>query len=111
MKVLESSQLDGISGGGGRNDSAAQRGTRNRNSSRCGRNNGDYYSRHTNPNCVNGVFTGMLGGLPGVAVGAFKGGCFDSGDKGGGNVGMGKGGNKGGVGNCAGKNGSGGCSW
>ncbi|BEL98867.1 MULTISPECIES: hypothetical protein [Serratia] len=55
---------------------------------------GNMYQKHTSPDCINGIITGSLGGLGGLALGALNGGCFKEASKGGGNVGMGQGGNK-----------------
>ncbi|MGL9740037.1 hypothetical protein [Serratia sp. (in: enterobacteria)] len=107
MQEIDAKHFHLIAGAGNFGDNRSSNGRVNNNGGNKnggGSSNQGFYGKHTSPDCVNGVITGSLGGLGGLAVGALNGGCFKEGSKGGGcfkegskgggNVGMGKGGNK-----------------
>ncbi len=121
MKIIDPSMLGFVSGGRGNNGGDRVDNGGRTSSSKNGRDrnySGDMYGKHTSPDCVNGMLTGMaegavggpLGMAAGLAKGTVTGGCFKDAAHGGGNIGTGPGGNKS-SGSCSGKNGSGGCSW
>ncbi len=103
MQEIDAKHFHLIAGAGNFADNRGSNGRVNNNGGNKnggGSSNQGFYGKHTSPDCVNGVITGSLGGLGGLALGALNGGCFKEGSKGGGNVGMGKGGNKNSGSNC-----------